>query len=213
MKKIKDEEKLKDKNGKEIIINQDKATHDDLVDKKTLKKYRVHWYQKIPYPVRALFIKYWFFGLNYFLFDMGIGSLSFFSQSSTTDIFAYATLILFLISGFALGVFNDIFVYNILDVIEDRPKEKEPFVIFKSTKLYSLFINIVYGIIVVFISRWISGSIALAIDPELTNVWGWFREPLTCGLVMFVVDGAFIGIKNMIVLSVKKIKDTDSTDL
>jgi hypothetical protein len=208
-----DNEILKDENGNQVVINGEKEdSKEDLVDKKTLKKYRVHWYQRIPYPVRAEFIKYWFFGLNYFLFDMGIGSLEFF-RGSTTDMLAYSTLILFLISGFALGVFNDIFLYNILDVIEDYPKQKQPFVIFKSKKIYSLFINIVYGIVVVFLSRWLSGLIALAIDPQLTSSWGWFREPFTCALVMFVVDGAFIGVKNLIVLLVRRIKGVNSAEL
>ncbi len=129
---------------------------------------------------------------------MGLGSISIFRES-TGDTFAAASMILILISGIALGVFNDLFVYNILDVIEDYPGQKKPYVIFKSKKVYSLFINVIFGIVVAFLGRWLSGLIALAIDPELTNVWGWFREPLTCGLMMFVVDGALISIKNFIV--------------
>ncbi len=195
-----EKEQLRDENGNLISMNPDANNNqkENLVDKKTLKKYKVHWYQRIPYPVRTLFIKYWFFGLNYFLFEMGLGSISIFRES-TGDTFAAASMILILISGIALGVFNDLFVYNILDVIEDYPGQKKPYVIFKSKKVYSLFINVIFGIIVAFLGRWLSGLIALAIDPELTNVWGWFREPLTCGLMMFLVDGALISIKNFIV--------------
>lgn len=182
---------LTDKNGNKIEINPT-----DEVDKNTLKQYRIHWYQKIPYPVRALFIKYWFFGLNYFLFDVGLGYLDFF-QSSSGDIFAYATLILMLISGLALGVFNDLFVYNILDIIEDFPNEKEHYVIFKSKKLYSLFINILYGLLVGFISRLICGNLTRLIDPTLHTFL--FREPFTCALMMFVIDALFITIKNAFV--------------
>ncbi len=208
-----EKEQLKDENGNPISMNPDanNGQKENLVDKKTLKKYKVHWYQRIPYPVRALFIKYWFFGLNYFLFEMGLGSISIFRES-TGDTFAAASMILILISGLALGVFNDIFVYNILDVIEDYPGQKKPFVIFKSKKVYSLFINVIFGIVVAFLGRLLSGLIALAIDPELTNVWGWFREPLTCGLMMFVVDGALISIKNFIVYLYHHFKGDTSSD-
>ncbi len=208
-----EKEQLKDENGNPISMNPDanNGQKENLVDKKTLKKYKVHWYQRIPYPVRALFIKYWFFGLNYFLFEMGLGSISIFRES-TGDTFAAASMILILISGLALGVFNDIFVYNILDVIEDYPGQKKPFVIFKSKKVYSLFINVIFGIVVAFLGRWLSGLIALAIDPELTNVWGWFREPLTCGLMMFLVDGALISIKNFIVYLYHHFKGDTSSD-
>ncbi len=208
-----EKEQLRDENGNPISMNPDanNGQKENLVDKKTLKKYKVHWYQRIPYPVRALFIKYWFFGLNYFLFEMGLGSISIFRES-TGDTFAAASMILILISGLALGVFNDIFVYNILDVIEDYPGQKKPFVIFKSKKVYSLFINVIFGIVVAFLGRWLSGLIALAIDPELTNVWGWFREPLTCGLMMFIVDGALISIKNFIVYLYHHFKGDTSSD-
>ncbi len=209
-----EKEQLRDEDGNLISMNPDASNDqkENLVDKKTLKKYRVHWYQRIPYPVRALFIKYWFFGLNYFLFEMGLGSISIFRESSG-DTFAAASMILILISGIALGVFNDIFVYNILDVIEDYPGQKKPYVIFKSRKVYSLFINVIFGIAVAFLGRWLSGLIALAIDPELTNVWGWFREPLTCGLMMFIVDGALISIKNFIVYLYHHFKGDTGSEL
>ena len=65
----------------------------------------------VPYPVKALLIKYWFFGLNYFLFQRGLGSL--FAQLTDKN-----SLYLRIISSFALGVFNDFLVYPILDTIQ-----------------------------------------------------------------------------------------------
>lgn len=189
----KNPEKLKDEEGKDLYINDE-----GLVDKKTLKKYKVHWYQKIPYPVRALFIKYWFFGLNYYLFEVGLGSIPYFREG-TQSMTSLASFILMLISGFALGVFNDIFVYNILDVIEDYPHQKDPFVFFKSKKVYSLFINIAFGLVVGFLGIYLSGLLNLAIDPEGSSFW--FREPFSCGLMMFLVDGGLIGIKDFLVLA------------
>lgn len=195
---------LKDKEGNIININSETSlSGDDLVDKKTLKKYRIHWYQKIPYPVRALFIKYWFFGLNYFLFMVGIGSLSYFQS---TELFGFKSLLLMFICGFALGVFNDLFVYNILDVIEDYPLQSRRYMFFKSKKVYSLFINTLYGLILGMGSLLLCGILARVVY-ESTEIDFLFREPFTVALVEFLIDLVIVELKNLIVRLFKKSKD------
>lgn len=195
---------LKDKEGNIININSETSlSGDDLVDKKTLKKYRIHWYQKIPYPVRALFIKYWFFGLNYFLFMVGIGSLSYFQS---TELFGFKSLLLMFICGFALGVFNDLFVYNILDVIEDYPLQSRRYMFFKSKKVYSLFINTLYGLILGMGSLLLCGILARVVY-ESTEIDFLFREPFTVALVEFLIDLVIVELKNLIVGLFKKSKD------
>lgn len=173
-----------------------------LVDKKTLKKYKVHWYNRIPYPVKALFIKYWFFGLVYFLFMNGLGSLEIFRSET---LFSVMTLVLILITGLAIGVFNDLLVYNILDVIEDYPGQKEDYVFFKSRKLYSIFINAVYGLVIGFCGIYLSGTLAFLVDPSLSSLW--FREPFTCGLVLFFVDFVFLLLKYLFVHKIFRKRD------
>lgn len=193
---INENNELKDQNGNPIDINPDvKKEHheEDLVDKKTLKKYRLHWYQKIPYPVRALFIKYWFFGLNYFLFMMGLGALPFFREVSS-ELFAINTVLLMFVCGFALGAFNELFVYNILDVIEDYPGQSKSYVLFKSKKIYSLFINIFYGIVLGMGSLLVCGLLASLIGDTF-----WFREPFSVAVIEFIFDMFVIEIKNLIV--------------
>lgn len=186
------DEKLNPESSSEDLMRESNIEKEDegLVDKKTLKKYRAHWYNKIPYPVKALFIKYWFFGLVYFLFMNGLGSLEIFRSEA---LFSVMTLVLILITGLAIGVFNDLLVYNILDVLEDYPGQKEDYVFFKSRKLYSIFINIVYGLVVGFSGIYLCGTIASLVDPSLSSLW--FREPFTCGLVLSVVDGVFLLLK------------------
>ncbi len=182
------------KTNEELMNDSNSAKEDDgIVDKKTLKQYKVHWYNKIPYPVKSLFIKYWFFGLIYFLFMNGLGSLEIFRSETN---FSSMTFVLIIITGLAIGVFNDLLVYNILDVIEDFPGQKDDYVIFKSRKIYSLFINIVYGVAVGFLGIFISGKFSELIDPTYSTFW--FREPFTAALVLFVVDGIFIFIKDLI---------------
>lgn len=195
-------EKNKEVKAEKVELSDVDSLTEPIVDKRTLNKYRIHWYQKVPYPVRALFIKYWFFGLVYFLFEMGIGAIPYFRITDSTTIFGVNTIILILITGFALGVFNDFLVYNILDVIEDDPGEKAPYVFFKSKKFYSLFINIIYGECVAFLSLYLCGIIAMAISPD--NSMFYFREPLTCGLMMFVIDYLFLMVKNLVVYIYKK---------
>lgn len=199
MSKKETETKIEDK--KEEIITDDNLTS-PLIDKKTLNKYRIHWYQKIPYPIRALLIKYWFFGLVYFLFEMGIGAIPYFRNDSNATILAINSLILILITGLGLGVFNDFLVYNILDVIEDEPGERRPYIFFKNKKFYSMLINIVYGEVVCFISLYLCGLISMAISKD--DSMFYFREPLTCGLMMFIIDYIFVSIKNLVVYIYKK---------
>ncbi len=182
------------KTNEELMNDSNSEKEDDgIVDKKTLKQYKVHWYNKIPYPVKSLFIKYWFFGLIYFLFMNGLGSLEIFRSETN---FSSMTFVLIIITGLAIGVFNDLLVYNILDVIEDFPGQKDDYVIFKSRKIYSLFINIVYGVAVGFLGIFISGKFSELIDPTYSTFW--FREPFTAAFVLFVVDGIFIFIKDLI---------------
>lgn len=195
---------LKDEEGNVININSTASSNgEDLVDKKTLKKYKIHWYQKIPYPVRALLIKYWFFGLNYFLFMVGLGSLSYFQN---TELFGFKSLLLMFICGFALGVFNDLFVYNILDVIEDYPSQSRRFVFFKSKKVYSLFINTFYGLVLGMGSLLLCGILARVVY-ESTEIDFLFREPFTVALVEFIIDLLIIEFKNLIVNLFSKTKE------
>ncbi len=179
----------------EDLMKSSNAEKDDgIVDKKTLKKYRVHWYNRIPYPLKALFIKYWFFGLVYFLFMNGLGSLPVFQSESG---FSLMTLVLMLITGIALGVFDDLLVYNILDVLEEFPEQKNCFVMFKSRKLYSIFINVFYGVFLGFVSLYLCALFSSWIDPSLSSYW--FREPFSAALVLFVLDGFFVFVKDLIV--------------
>lgn len=192
-------------NQNEELMKSSNADEDNgIVDKKTLKKYRIHWYNRIPYPVKALFIKYWFFGLVYFLFMNGLGSLPVFQGGSQ---FSMMTLVLILITGIACGVFDDLLVYNILDVIEDYPGQKDSFVIFKSRKFYSIFVNVVYGVFLCIVSLYLCARFSSWIDPSLSSYW--FREPFSAALVIFVLDGIFVSIKDGLVHLFRRGKQKD----
>ncbi len=150
---------------------------------------------RIPYPVKALFIKYWFFGLNYFLFQMGLGYL--FLQLTEQN-----SLYLRLISSFALGVFNDFLVYPILDTIQIYDGQGSPYWRCRGKHIYSFFVNVLYGFIVGALSWFICLKLYLLIaslDPSTF----FFREPFSFALVRFIVDGLFIFIKDIIIRLIK----------
>lgn len=164
------------------------------------------WYHHIPYWVKALFIKYWFFGLNYFLFQIGLGYL-------IKDMTAYNSMVLMLIQGVAQGIINDIFIYNILETVEDFPGESFWWVIFKKHKLYSLFINVAYGMVWGYLSWRSNGLLASNIIKAWPQSW-FFQEPFSWAVIAFIIDGAFILIKDAIYHLVTKGKkpETDRED-
>lgn len=151
---------------------------------------KVHWYNRIPFWVKAFLIKYWFMGAEFYFFQVGLGY--FFQGESATIGLAAAT-------GLAAGVFNEIFVYPILDVSENHPNQSNVWILFKSKKLYSLFINVLYGLI------WAVGALLINAIVK-TNFIGMdntaygFAEPFCFACYGMVIDAVIITIKNLIVL-------------
>lgn len=144
---------------------------------------------RLPYWLKAIVIKYWFFGAICFFSLMGTGLIG-----ENAAIFA----------GVLSGCLFDIVVYNILLLMDSDENESRHFMMYKSKKIYSLFINIVYQVVVFFIAMLICSSIVNSYKDPVNN---WFlQEPFSIGLVLFIIDGIFITIKGLIVLLVKKIK-------
>ena len=159
-------------------------------------KKQLAWYNRIPFWVKAVIIKYWFFGLNYFLFEMGLGYL-------LNDMTAYSAWLLILIGSFAQGIFNDVLVYNILDAWENVPGEAKNWEFFKSKKLYSLFINIAYGLVWGFLTYYLCGIIATAIQTQWAESY-FFQEPLSFAVIGFLIDGVFVLFKDSIVYLIQR---------
>lgn len=168
------------KKDKKVLDIKEEESVDDF-------KPKVNWFDKIPYWIKAIFIKYWFFGALYFFFVIGIPNLS-------SD--AYV-----IIYGVALGVINDIIIYKILEMLESYKKESRYFVFFRSKKLYSLFINLVYGFVIGAISMIVSfylRGLITSLTPDGSVTW-YFAMPLSFGLLALAIDGVFIGLKDLIV--------------
>lgn len=157
-------------------------------------KPKVSFFKKIPYSVKAILIKYWFYGLYYYFIIMGIGSLF-------PDLTSSNTITLVVIFCFAAGLSNDLLLDTILDVIENIPGESQKFVFFKKKKsVLSTIINVVYGFIWGFISLYIP-----SLYVELNESISWLgREPFTFALIALAVDMIFVGLKDLIVYLVKR---------
>ena len=153
----------------------------------------------IPYWVRALFIKFWFFGLVCYFVLMGLGTLFVGDDGATTW---QQSLDLYVLCGLVCGVVVDCFVNPIFRMIESDRKEYNYFMMFPFPfkKIWTFFANLVYYLVVMAL---------VALFYEL--IFGFLNistfigvEPLGFGLACLIVDMALIGIKDLIVFLVKR---------
>ena len=149
------------------------------------------FWSKVPFWIKAVLIKYWFFGAIVFFVMMGIPSL---------DSLTYS-----LICGLIGGAIIDIACNSILIMLESDKKEAQHFMIYKSkvwSGVLSLIVNILF-VTVIFIAcayfcDWI---VSLYKDPA--KVW-FLQEPLSIALVLLTFDLILLGIKYLVKLLFKK---------
>lgn len=169
----------------------------DPKDTPLVQAYKVSWFDKIPYWIKACVFKYWSYGMVYFFFVMGLGTI-------WVD-YGDAIYIQMIVLGAAMGILNDLIFYNVLQVIETSDRESRWWLLFKNKKVYSLFINLAYGLAWGFATSLLSAFFASLIDGVLPNSW-FFREPLTFALVGSLIDAFVIGFKDLIMFLVEKRK-------
>lgn len=152
---------------------------------KEFDPYKRDLLSRIPVWVKALFIKWWFFGVVCYFFMMGLFNL--------TD------LDKLVLTGLATGLVVEVLVNPIFRYME-VDGEYKPYVMFPFPfKAYwTFFANILYYLIVIFCVSWIFTLINVGL-----NIF-WAVEPLGFATFTLIVDMAFIGIKDLIVHLVKK---------
>ena len=143
-----------------------------------------------PFWLKALFIKFWFFGLVCYFVLMGLG------------IYITNNLDLFVVCGLVTGVVVDCFVNPIFRMMESDRKEYNYFMMFPFPfkRFWTFFANLVYYLVVMAL---------VALFYELIfgvlNISTFIGvEPLGFGLACLIVDMALIGIKDLIVFLVKR---------
>lgn len=176
-------------------MKEQKEEQENKVDKP-----KVSFLKKIPFSIKAILIKYWFYGMYYYFIIMGIGY--FFQGSEDTAINSQETLYLVIIFCLFAGICNDLLLNTILDVIENVPGESKKYILFKRKKsVLSTLINLVYGFVWGLICFYIASLFA-----SLNESVSWIgREPFTFALIALIIDFAFVLIKDGILYLVKKV--------
>ena len=152
-----------------------------------------------PFWLKALFIKFWFFGLVCYFVLMGLGTLF---VGSDGNISVQKSWDLYVLCGLVSGVFVDCFVNPIFRMMESDRKEYNYFMMFPFPfkKIWTFFANLVYYLgvmaLVALFYELIFGVLNIS---EFIGV-----EPLGFGLACLIVDMALIGIKDLIVFLVKR---------
>lgn len=152
---------------------------------KEFDPYKRDLLSRIPVWIKALFIKWWFFGLICYMVMMGLMNVT-------------NSLDRLVLTGLVTGLVVEILVNPIFRYAQHE-NEYNPYIMFPFPfKAYwTFFANILYYLLVVFCVSWIIALINLmGID--------FATEPLSFGIFALIVDMAFIGIKDLIVHLVKK---------
>ena len=153
-----------------------------------IKKYDKGFLNKVPYSIKAILIKYWFYGAVCFFSLMGFIGIS--GENAA------------LVGGLIAGALFDIACYNILEMMDHDNNKSRYYMMYKSKKIYSVFINVIYQVAVFLIAMVIISSIVSTYKDPVNN---WFlQEPLSIALVLTAIDAIFLLIKNLLVKLFKK---------
>lgn len=157
---------------------------------KKFDPYKIDRLSRIPAWIKALVIKFWFSGAICYFFIMGLG------------VYITSTVDMIFVVGIVLGIVTDIMINPIFRMLESNEKEYNNFMMFPFPfKAYWTFItNILYYLVVVvcvnYIYLFIDGVLHIYIA----------IEPLMFGIIVLIIDMAFIGVKDGIVYAVKRAK-------
>lgn len=159
---------------------------------KEFDPYKRDFLSRIPVWLKAIFIKWWFFGVVCYFVNMGLGI----SVPNTLD--------LLLLTGIIAGLVVELLVNPIFRYM-DHASEYNPYIMFPfPLKAYwTFFANILYHCIVVWGTSWIYTFINEAL--RAANPESYFAiEPLVFGVFTLAVDMMFIGLKDLLVFIIKK---------
>lgn len=166
------------------------------VDEKEVAQYKSGKLQKIPTFIKAILIKWWFAGAACFFFLWGLGSI------------VQDQIVLLIILAMGIGMITDLLTNNFLRFLESSDREYDKWMIFPWRKWWTIFLNVVWSFILLFlvvktydlINMWIIA--AQNLDPTSVPLG---VEPLLFGVFYTVYDLAFVWLKNLVVFIIRKI--------
>lgn len=157
-----------------------------VVSEQELRAYRSGPKMKVADWVKMLFIKAWFAGAVCFFFIWGLGG------------FLADELDLLLVTGFALGVVTDLLTNPVLRFFEKTKGENARWMMVTRKTYSGLFLNILYGFVVLFLIYVLYNVINLA-AAHITGVMDRVVlgvEPVLFGVFYLGIDLLLIQIKH-----------------
>ena len=178
-------------------IGEEAANQGEVTEYRTKQKkfdpYKRDFLSRIPCWIKALFIKWWFFGLVCYFVIMGLG------------MYIENDLDRLVLAGAIMGILTDIMVNPAFHYMETSDKEYDNFMMFPFPfkKFWTFFTNIIYYIGV--------GLVVMLIYSGINQLFAKYEgyislgvEPLLYGTFVLIVDMACIGVKDLIVFLVRR---------
>ena len=158
------------------------------VPEEELRKYRSGPKRKVADWVKMLFIKFWFAGAVCFFFIWGLGT------------FLQSELDLLVVTGFALGVVTDLMTNPVLRFFEKTPGENARWMMVTRKSYSGLFLNILYGYLLLFLVFLLYNGINIAIAGAtgITDTVFLGVEPVLFGLFCLGFDLLLIKAKHLL---------------
>ena len=166
------------------LVNADKIDTSKVNKlKDPAKQYRSGFLDRIPAPVKALFIKFWFNGaVCYFIF-WGLG------------LYIPSYLDMIVVLSVVLGMVTDLLTNNALRFVETLPGENDKWMMFTKKKYWTFIANIFYSFIVLYCVIWVYEVIKIGV------------EPILFGIFYMLIDILFISMKNLMKTIINDAKD------
>ena len=161
------------------LVNADKKTYDSKI-KDPGKRFRSKgFFDNVPEPIKALFIKFWFNGAVCFFIFWGLGML-------VTDLWD-----MLFVMAVVLGMVNDLLVNNTFHFFAITPGSNNKWMMFPQKKVWTLFANVAYSFVVLAVVVTAYGVI---------NLFAFVGvEPILFGLLYMAADMMFVGMKNLVI--------------
>ena len=177
------------------LVNADKKVYTSLKD--PAKQYRSSFLDKIPAPVKAIFMKFWFNGAVCYFIYWGLGLyVSNFEN-------------MMIILALTLGMVTDILVNNAFRFFAIVPGDNDKWMMFPKKKLVNLFLNVLYSFVILIIVVWFYNTINGVLNAISGTDGKIFIgvEPILFGLFYVLFDLCFLGMKNLFISIVRDAKN------
>lgn len=170
---------------------------------KNFDPYKIDKFSRIPPFIKAFFIKWWFAGCVCYFLNMGLG------------VYVTDELDLLVLTGIVCGIIVDLLVNSIFRMMESDKKEYNVYMMFPFPikQFWTFFANMIYYVIVIICVGYaytgINVLLNLAMTPDAEYQY-LAIEPLLFGLLVFIIDMAFIGIKDGVVVLIRKLRKKEA---